>query len=93
VTPNTHEHRELQHGGMPTCRDVIEFLMAYVDDELSPAQRAAFEQHLAVCPSCVNYLNGYRSTISMANAAAPTVDQGELPQSLVAAVRAARRNS
>ena len=45
-----------------TCRELIEFLMQYVDGELPAAQLRAFERHLEICPSCVAYLAGYRAT-------------------------------
>ena len=39
------------------CREFLDFLMAYLDDELPAAQRAALDDHLADCPSCVTYLD------------------------------------
>jgi anti-sigma factor RsiW len=45
------------------CRELIEqFLMDYVSRALLPEQEAAFDQHLAQCPSCVNYLRSYQET-------------------------------
>jgi anti-sigma factor RsiW len=77
-----------------TCRDVIGFLMAYLDGELDKTQNAAFESHLRVCPSCVNYLNTYRRAIALGKAAmkpAPTPNEETIPESLVKAIRAARK--
>jgi anti-sigma factor RsiW len=48
-----------------TCREVTEFLMRYVNGELTPAERAEFERHLAVCAACVSYLDSYRKTIDI----------------------------
>ena len=48
-----------------TCRELIEFLAAYLDAELPPAEHAAFEAHLVVCPNCVDYLASYRETIRL----------------------------
>src|SRR5262249_45620401 len=48
-----------------TCRELADFLMDYLDGGLSPDVRAAFEQHLAVCPNCVAYMKTYRTTIEL----------------------------
>ncbi len=79
---------------MLTCRELIDFLATYLDGELAPEPRAAFEAHLAVCPNCVNYLAGYRETIRLGKRAFDP--EGELPSDvpseLVDAILAARRS-
>ena len=40
---------------MMTCRDVVEFLMNFLDGELPEQERARFEEHLCCCPPCVTY--------------------------------------
>ncbi len=79
-----------------SCKDVIEFLMAYLDEELPGPTRRAFEDHLKVCPSCVNYLESYRATVRLARASGrrDTIDpppNRHVPEGLVRAVRAARQ--
>jgi anti-sigma factor RsiW len=77
-----------------TCREVIEFLMSYLDGELSPEVRAEFERHLAVCSSCVAYLDSYRQTIALTQSGAAAPESGaiqELPAELVAAIHNALR--
>jgi anti-sigma factor RsiW len=78
-----------------TCRELIDFLAAYVEGELAAGERAAFDRHLAVCPHCVDYLHGYRESIRLAKAA--LVPESELaeaaPEELVAAILAARSRS
>ena len=74
-----------------TCREVLDFLMTYLDGELSPQQRAEFDRHLGVCPSCVNYLDTYKSTIRIGKAALNNdADCGSVPEELVKAIRATR---
>lgn len=77
---------------MITCRELIEFLMDYLDGNLTPDQRQAFEQHLAVCPDCVAYLENYRVTVALSRAAcrdeAGQADQ--VPEKLLQAILAAR---
>jgi anti-sigma factor RsiW len=77
-----------------TCRDVAEFLMAYLAHELEPAQREAFEAHVAVCDRCVAYIRSYEQTVRLGKAAFGRLDQPvdeQVPQELVAAILAARR--
>ena len=42
-----------------TCRELVEFLMAYLDRELAQDQHDRFERHLAVCEECVVYMKAY----------------------------------
>ncbi|HXK25473.1 MAG TPA: zf-HC2 domain-containing protein [Myxococcota bacterium] len=78
---------------MLTCRELIEFLAAYLDEELSADERARFDAHLAVCPHCVDYLHGYRESIRLGKAAlaaeGPIPD--DVPVDLLDAILAARR--
>ena len=75
-----------------SCRRLIEFLAAYLDDELAQDERTAFETHLAVCPYCVDYLATYRKTIHLGKRAlAPEAEiLEELPSEIVDAILAAR---
>ena len=76
-----------------TCREVLDFVMAYLDGELTPDQRYEFERHLGVCPSCVNYLESYKATVRMGKAAMQDLDQpaaGSVPEGLIRAIREAR---
>jgi len=78
----------------PTCRDVIEFLRAYLDGELPADTRARFEEHLDACPPCLDYLDSYRATIALASEAFAEAGPDELadavPEELVQAILAAR---
>jgi len=77
-----------------TCRDVVEFLMDYLDHALDPAQQQAFESHLAHCDECVVYLRSYEQTVRLGRAAFDDLDDpaaARLPRELVDAIVAARR--
>ena len=76
---------------MLTCQELIEFLAAYVEGELTADERARFDQHLAVCPHCVDYVQGYRESIRLGKAAFSDVE--EVPEELVDAILAARRRT
>jgi anti-sigma factor (TIGR02949 family) len=76
-----------------TCRELLDFLMAYLDGELGSRERERFDRHLEVCPDCVRYLETYRETIRLERLCrepdAPV--PGDVPEELVRAVLAARR--
>lgn len=76
-----------------TCHEVIDFLGAYFDEELAPEVRARFDEHVAVCPACVAYIDSYRKTVALARRAAAREgegeDEGEVPTGLIAAILAA----
>ena len=77
-----------------TCRQLIEFLLAYVEDELEAGQREVFDRHLGACPPCRHYLDSYRATVALGRQAYTCHGNElppEVPESLVAAVLAARQ--
>jgi len=50
----------------PSCKDLIDFLDDYLAGRLSDPVRARFEQHMAQCPPCKDYLRTYRDTVELA---------------------------
>ena len=80
-----------------TCREFTEFLNAYVDGTLAPAETAEFDRHLAVCSNCVRYLETYKQTIELTAAAFEGERDGaeplpdDVPPDLVKAILAAVR--
>ncbi len=46
-----------------TCRELVELVTDYLDDRLSPIDRARFEAHLVECEACRTYLEQFRQTI------------------------------
>jgi putative zinc finger protein len=54
-----------QSPGMRHCRYVVELIMSYLDDTLDPAERLAFEAHIADCRNCWRFLRSYRATITL----------------------------
>jgi hypothetical protein len=51
-----------------TCAEARALFSALVDDELSPAERAAIDAHLAGCAECRRELARFSSTVSMVRA-------------------------
>jgi anti-sigma factor RsiW len=77
-----------------TCREVIDFLMSYLDGELPEHERRPFEHHLSLCPPCERYLRQYQATVAAGKAAfADPADcgPGDVPEELITAILASRR--
>jgi anti-sigma factor RsiW len=76
-----------------TCLEVIDCLGAYVDEELPPDLRGRFDEHVAVCSACVDYIETYRQTQALTRRAAEDEaranDDDEVPEPLVQAILAA----
>ena len=53
-------HKDLPE--MP-CRELVDLITDYLEDRLSPVNRARFEAHLAECDACRTYLEQFRQTI------------------------------
>ncbi len=76
-----------------TCRELVDFLMDYLEGRLTEAQRGCFEQHLADCPDCVAYLATYQKTIRLGKQACAEGEEAlpaDVPEKLVQAILAAR---
>ncbi len=76
-----------------TCHELIDFIMAYRDGELSPVVRAAFERHLSVCRHCREYLAQYEKTLELLHLCKDDPDfdpAAAVPEALVSAVTQAR---
>lgn len=79
-----------------TCRELVDFLMAYLDGELPERERAGFEAHLAECEDCVRYLGSYEATVRLERRAFEAPDSAvpdEVPEELVTAILAVRQRS
>lgn len=46
------------------CKELVETITAYLDGTLPDAERRRFDNHLAVCPHCTEYLAQMRDTIA-----------------------------
>jgi anti-sigma factor RsiW len=74
-----------------TCRELIDFIIEYVDGHLENTARHDFERHLGVCPSCRAYLDSYRKTMALTRAAASDERVDDVPEALVRTILDARR--
>ncbi len=79
-----------------TCRELAEFLMAYVEGELPAAQREEFDRHNADCPPCEAYMTTYRQTITLGKSICQDPEgpvPEDVPEELVRAILAARKKA
>jgi anti-sigma factor RsiW len=53
------------------CQEVVELVTDYLEDALLAADRRRFEEHLAGCPHCTEYLAQMRETIKLAGRLTP----------------------
>jgi len=74
-----------------TCHDVIDFLSDYLDGALPLETAAAFEEHLAICPDCVAYLDNFLATLKASRTAMIAQVEVPIPDELVQAILASRR--
>jgi anti-sigma factor RsiW len=78
---------------MLTCQEVIDYLSAYVAGELPPAEQAAMDRHIAVCPACVNFLESFRTTLAVTRSPKLFSVAEPIPEGLVKAVLAAKKQA
>jgi anti-sigma factor RsiW len=77
-----------------TCREFVEFLMAYLDDDLEREAREVFEMHLGKCPSCMCYMDDYKKTIEVGKCVCEGENEpppADAPPELVRAILEARK--
>lgn len=46
------------------CQELVEAITAYLDGTLPDAERRRFDNHLAACPHCTEYLAQMRETVA-----------------------------
>ncbi len=45
------------------CREVVELVTDYLEGAMAPQEQGRFEEHLATCPHCREYLSQMRTTL------------------------------
>lgn len=74
-----------------TCRELAEFLLDYVSDDLPAETRDPFEVHLSRCKNCVEYVRQYRVTIVAGKRAFADDELPKMPEELIRAILLARK--
>jgi len=77
-----------------TCRELVEFILDYLEGGLTEEQRRLFEHHLSLCADCTRYLATYRRTVELGRKAFDPPDgpcPDDVPEELVKAILEAKR--
>jgi predicted anti-sigma-YlaC factor YlaD len=70
-----------------SCQELVELVTEYLEGTLPTHERVRFENHLAICPSCGNYLDQMRRTIQMVGALKEEAIPDEAKEQLLHAFR------
>jgi len=70
-----------------SCQELVELVTEYLEGTLSAQERTRFEDHLAICAGCRNYLDQMRRTIQMVGALTEEVIPDDAKERLLRAFR------
>ena len=54
-----------------SCQELVELVTDYLEGALSPGDLWRFEEHIAVCDACTEYLRQLRETIRLVGSITP----------------------
>ncbi len=75
--------------GMITCREFEDFVIDYLDGQLSERHRRVFEMHIRLCRECREYLTAYQQSIEAGRAVFSASDDpvpDDVPEDLINAI-------
>ena len=79
---------------MITCTEFEEFVISYLEGDLSSKQKSLFEWHIRLCRECREYLAAYQRSIELGQAVLHAPDQSlpaDVPEDLIKAILKARK--
>jgi anti-sigma factor (TIGR02949 family) len=74
-----------------TCHEIVELVTDYLEGALSRDDLRAFEQHLAHCDGCTNYLDQMRATVRLTGRLTAEALEPELRSKILEAFGSLRR--
>ncbi len=80
--------------GMLTCREFEEFVLAYLDGELTTKQLTRFNMHLRMCRECREYIAAYQRATEINKAVLGAPDESlpdDVPADLIKAILESKR--
>jgi anti-sigma factor RsiW len=90
--PHPPSHPERDVSARLRCDELTELVTPYLEGELTPAEVAWVDHHLAQCPGCDAYVEQMRQAIALAGRLDPGVVPDETVDRLLAVFRASRPN-
>ncbi len=54
-----------------SCQELVELVTDYLEGALSPGDLRRFEEHIALCDACTEYLRQFRETIRVVGMITP----------------------
>lgn len=69
------------------CHELVELITDYLEGKLAASERTRFEEHLSICPSCVEYLSQMKQTVKVLGSLRDAPPSGEGLAPLMAAFR------
>jgi anti-sigma factor RsiW len=70
-----------------SCQELVELVTDYLEGALTPADLRRFEEHIAPCDACTEYLRQLRETIRIVGAITPEDLAPEAEAELLAVFR------
>lgn len=65
---------------MICCKECLDLLYDYLEEDLDPKTRTHLEEHFEDCPPCIAFLNTYKSTSKLCREALGEIDIPEAVQ-------------
>jgi anti-sigma factor RsiW len=75
-----------------SCKELVELVTDYLEDAMPPEERQRFEEHLAICPGCVTYVQQMRQTVVTTGALREESVPPEAREALLGAFRDWKRS-
>jgi anti-sigma factor RsiW len=75
-----------------TCQELTEVLTDYLEGVMAPDDVARFDAHLELCDGCVTYVEQMRVTIRTVRELRPAEIEATVPDGVLAAFRAWKRD-
>lgn len=72
--------------GMLTCREFEDFVLDYLENNLSERQHKEFKLHLRLCRECRQYMKAYQRSIEASQAVFQSADEAlpkDVPEDLI----------
>ena len=78
----------MDDGNEMACRELVQLVTDFLEDQLTEVDRRRFEEHLAICSDCGTIVDQFRATITaVAGIGAPSEVPGATREDLLAAFR------